>query len=394
MASETALTFSVELGFMVTVNHSHYDNQAALWSMTEVFLQNLESLAVDLPCACITNESSKPTGEDYQYNYPTPDKVPMENNEWKDHYCLSESVTVLSSGSETAKLAAENKRAVGLELFTRVLDFDKQGCPELRTTFTAISKGGKLRNKEIAEEFKPSTHSKAGLSVHIGVKDGLSLETARQAAVLGWLLEPCLFSLCNDDRGMTWLHAPIRKHSDSIASGSKNVNTQIEYTFSDEERMRIRTILAAGNMNTLLTILSGAPEDPAAQRLSLAIRERGNDHTTIEFRHFQSTMDYELAWKWIRIAASLVQVASKPASEFDQKLQLIANKYQVMKYKWRLHMLNRTFSTETTDPWLNSWKWMLPILDLQDDIPFWRDYVARLPRRNKQTWGDVTPLVG
>lgn len=136
-------------------------------------------------------------------------------------------------------------------------------------------------------------------------------------------------------------------------------------------------------MSTLSAILSGALVDPSAQRLALAIYERENDHTTIEFRHFQSTMDYELAWKWIRIVTSLVQVASKPASEFDHKLQLIATEYQRMDGRWRLYTWDKTFGQETIDPWLNSWEWMLPILDLQDDVPFWRDYVARLPGRNE-----------
>ncbi|KAI1653809.1 hypothetical protein F4813DRAFT_246540 [Daldinia decipiens] len=213
MASETALTFGVELEFMVTVNHSYYRNQAALWAMAELFLRNLKNLATSLPCACITAKLNKSKGQGYRSDYPAPHKVPIEKKEWRDHYCFSEDVTIYPNFKEEMKLEAEKKRAVGLEVSTRALDFDRQGCPELKTAFAALRNGGELTNKDIAEEFKPSTHSTAGLHVHVGVKDGLSLETARQAAVLGWLLEPCLFSLCNADRGMNWHHAPIRKQS-------------------------------------------------------------------------------------------------------------------------------------------------------------------------------------
>ncbi|KAI0846655.1 hypothetical protein F5Y00DRAFT_271783 [Daldinia vernicosa] len=214
MASETALTFGVELEFMVTVNYKHHRNQAALWAMTELFMRNLKDLEASLPCAGITAKLSKTTGQGYQSHYPASHKViPIKKKEWKDHYCFSEDVTVYPNFDEEAELAEENKRAVGLEVSTRVLDFDKQGCPELKTAFAAVRNGGELTNKEIAEEFKPSAHSTAGLHVHVGVKDGLSLETARNAAVLGWLLEPCLFSLCDANRGMNWQHAPIRKNS-------------------------------------------------------------------------------------------------------------------------------------------------------------------------------------
>ncbi|KAI0846654.1 hypothetical protein F5Y00DRAFT_264268 [Daldinia vernicosa] len=126
-------------------------------------------------------------------------------------------------------------------------------------------------------------------------------------------------------------------------SYTTNPTVSIPQTFSDGDVMRIKTILTAGNMSTLKAILSGAMTDPNAQRLALAIYERENDHTTIEFRHFQSTMDYGLAWKWIRIVTSLVQVASKPASEFGHKLQLIATEYQRMDDRWRSHTWDKTF---------------------------------------------------
>ncbi|KAI8957179.1 hypothetical protein F5Y11DRAFT_364126 [Daldinia sp. FL1419] len=427
MASEIALTFGVELESVISVSYDRYDNQGVIWTMAEIFMKNLFRLEAPLPCACILDNPSKYNGKGYRYYYDSGHvgKGPIEDKERKNYYCFSENVSVQPAHSELTNLTRGGKQAVGLEVSTRVLDFDRQGCPELKTVITAISDGGRSASEEAIEELKPLPHSTAGLHVHIGVKNGLGLETAKNTVILGWLLEPCLFSLCDENRGNMWSHSPLRKESvlsraEFNIPGSRSNNDEnmvptinlrqkvllegigraapqtnsFPKEFSGDDKNRIWTVLHAQDMSTLATMTSNINATCMNKQLALGVCEREDDHTTIEFRHFQSTMDYELAWKWIRLVASLVQVASKPASEFNEKLQSIAYQYQEMKDKWRQHLQNRTFGIPTTDPWLESWEWMLSILDLQDDVPFWRDYIARLPERNQQTWGDVIPLVG
>ncbi|KAI1134781.1 hypothetical protein F5Y05DRAFT_397346 [Hypoxylon sp. FL0543] len=138
-------------------------------------------------------------------------------------------------------------------------------------------------------------------------------------------------------------------------------------------------------MDELAELFHNAYTDSMNRRLALAIYNREDDHSTIEFRHFQSTMDYEVAWRWVRITAGIVQLASKPASEYYETLDLIADEYDAMGIKWKEYSHARAFGRETTDPWLDSWQSLLRILGLEDDSPFWSDYVARLPERNRTT---------
>ncbi|KAI1383725.1 uncharacterized protein F4822DRAFT_439996 [Hypoxylon trugodes] len=446
MASEPTLTFGVELEFLIATNSSHENNKETYETMASLFLENL---ANPLPCACIQGKWSK----------------------YKDS-------SVVGSKDSTT-LQAEGKSAVGLEVSTRVLKFDKQGCPEFRAAFTAITKGGHLKNNNVAGIFKPVPTQNAAVHVHIGVENGLDLDTAKKAVALGWLLEPCLFSLCSGDRGRL-THAPIRKYSvlankkiaieesdakkelngDGVTRGENGIDKNLDdgvpndthkdiqgdsnifekaentprreqdgedvlnqkdesnvthgyfskggksrvttqeevpqkipelgscnlpIEFSTIERKRISTILAAKDMYELEILISSTHAISTNRRLSLAIYNREDDHTTIEFRHFQSTMDNELAWRWVRITAAIVQTASKPKSEYSETLQFIAKEYDTMKLKWTEHIWDRTFRRETTDPWLNSWQWMLILLDLEDDIPFWRDHLSQLPERNRTT---------
>ncbi|KAI2464258.1 hypothetical protein F4781DRAFT_80600 [Annulohypoxylon bovei var. microspora] len=511
MASHQTLTFGVELEFIITTRKEHENNQETYEAMTELFLKNL---ANPLPCACVHGKWSKYRGTAYRY----PDGIPLDKKDWKNYYCFSGDGSVVIGTKEKAQNDTEKKIAVGLELSTRALKFDKQGCPEFDATFAAIRDGGSLTNTKISDRFEPLPTQSAGLHVHVGIESGLDLETAKKAAILGWLLEPCLFSLCNHDRGMTLTNAPIRKYSllaqtkfnitesdtledtleDDAPKGEGKVNNEnieisqekdepkdgskdevkdkpkeeskdelkdelsnehssenqdtheekrasddgeipsgedktisgsireefastcekVETTepidtgdppedevepsptssaqedetsdglpreFSAKEKTWISAIFGTSDMGELAELLSGTNVNFMNRRLALAVYNRENDHSTIEFRHFQSTMDENLAWAWVRIAAALVQTASKPVSEYKEKLQLIAHEYRSMKSKWKQHLRDRTFRRETTDPWLDSWKWMLEVLDLGDDIPFWQNYVAQLPERNRTT---------
>ncbi|KAI0829586.1 hypothetical protein F5Y06DRAFT_290790 [Hypoxylon sp. FL0890] len=155
--------------------------------------------------------------------------------------------------------------------------------------------------------------------------------------------------------------------------------------FSTLEKKWISTIFEAQSMDELADLFSSAYTRSMNRRLALAIYNREDDHSTIEFRHFQSTMDYDLAWKWVRITAGIVQLASKPASEYYEKLHIIADKYRAMRTKWKEYSRARAFGRETTDPWLDGWQSMLALLDLEDDFTFWADYVAQLPERNRTT---------
>ncbi|OTA63275.1 hypothetical protein K449DRAFT_433385 [Hypoxylon sp. EC38] len=155
--------------------------------------------------------------------------------------------------------------------------------------------------------------------------------------------------------------------------------------FSATEKKWMTAILDAKNMDELAALLSNTNMGSMNKRLALTIYVRENDHSTIEFRHFQSTMDYDLAWRWVRITAGIVQLASKPTSEYTEKLELIADEYQAMSIKWKDYLRDRTFGREATDPWLNTWQSTLIMLDLEDDFPFWYDYVAQLSERNRTT---------
>ncbi|KAI1134780.1 hypothetical protein F5Y05DRAFT_421953 [Hypoxylon sp. FL0543] len=205
MASNTALTFGVEVEFIVTINKDHESDKETYEAMADIFLRNL---ANPLPCACIQRKWSKYRGAAIRY----PDGKPLDKKDWKDHYCFFIDSSVGVNHKQRADLEAEGKVAIGLEVSTRALDFDKQGCPELKDALTAIRDGGQPANLDIANELKPSPHRTAALHVHVGLKSGLDLDTAKRAAVLAWLLEPHLFSLCDHERGMS-SHAPIRKES-------------------------------------------------------------------------------------------------------------------------------------------------------------------------------------
>ncbi|KAI1206103.1 uncharacterized protein F4807DRAFT_470505 [Annulohypoxylon truncatum] len=495
MASYPALTFGVELEFVITTRKEHMNNKETYQAIAELFLRNLTN---PLPCACIYGKWSKYRGTAHRY----PDGMLLDKADWKNYYCFSGDSSVVIGTKEKAQKDTLGKIAIGLELSTRALNFDDQGCPEFDATFAAIKDGGIPKNTNISDKFEPSPTQTAGLHVHIGVENGLDLETAKKAAILGWLLEPCLFSLCNEDRGMTLSNAPIRKYSilaqtkfdiaepdiiedapgDSEVPEEKNINVTTENNietpedqgvgvaqekddtkneqpqdiqpthekesvsnedippgedsitleptqdksapscegpvttepsdannpsedkveptipdqeedtpdglpkeFSAKEKTWISAIFGARDMGELAELLSGTNVNLMNRRLALAIYNRENDQSTVEFRHFQSTMDANLAWKWVRIAAAFVRTASKPVSEYKEKLQLIAFEYRLMKSKWKQHLRDRTFQRETADPWLDSWRWMLTILDLEDDISFWDDYVAQLPERNTTT---------
>ncbi|KAI1413870.1 hypothetical protein F5Y13DRAFT_24500 [Hypoxylon sp. FL1857] len=401
MASETALTFGVEVEFMLTINENHGSSKI-YEAVADVFRRNL---ADPLPCACINRKWSKYRGEAYRY----PDGQPLAQKDWKSYYCFSGDSSVVANPKQRAQLEAEEKIAVGLEVSTRALDFDKQGCPEFKAAVTAIRDGGSPLDVNIADELRPTPTQTAALHVHIGLRSRLDLDTAKKAAVLGWLLEPNLFSLCGPDRGMA-SHAPIRKESvlaktkfdiaesnppdddseDSVGDEKEATILEschpinIPKKFSAIEKKWISTILGARDMDELAKLLSSAHTNLNA-RLALAIYNREDDHSTIEFRHFQSTMDYDLAWSWIRITAAIVQLASKPASEYNEKLDLIAGEYRAMRTRWIEHLRDRLFGRETTDPWLKSWQPMLVMLDLEDDLPFWHNYIAQLPERNRTT---------
>ncbi|KAL7629800.1 hypothetical protein AAE478_001323 [Parahypoxylon ruwenzoriense] len=351
MDSDSTLTFGVELEFIVTTK-IHYEHPKEVYeAMAEVFLKNLAS---PLPCACIHGKYSKYKGVAYRY----PDGEALEKKQWKDYYCFfAEGSTGVNTRDRT-HLQSQGKEALGMEISTRVLDFTKIGCSEFKAVLDAVGDGGKLSKVMIAPELKPLSTSSTALHVHIGVKSGLDLVTVKRAAVLGWLLEPCLFSLCNDDRGKV-SHAPVRKDSilargivDLVESGSSF--SEIPDGFSAQEKRWLATILAARDKDDLAALLSSSNENAWNRRLALAIYNREDDHTTLEFRHFQSTMDYGLAWKWIRIAAALVQLATRPLSEYKKKLQLIADEYRDMEPKWKQHLWDRTFQKETIDPWLRS----------------------------------------
>ncbi|KAI1451772.1 hypothetical protein F4805DRAFT_72797 [Annulohypoxylon moriforme] len=495
MASFPELTFGVELEFVVTTRKEHENNKETYEAIAELFLRNL---ATPLPCACIHRKWSKYRGAAYRY----PDGMPLDKTDWKNYYCLSGDSSVVVSTREKKQKDSEGKIAVGLELSTRALKFDEHGYAEFKATFAAIKNGGSLKNTTIADKFEPSPTQTAGLHVHIGVEHGLELEIAQKTAILGWLLEPCLFSLCNHDRGMSLSNAPIRKYSllaqtkfKTMESGvpedipddnevpkehdidvtqgkvvevPKDQNVEVpeekddkkdgklpdnhgsheeidvsneenfqsnegkvtnepdqkESTstcdnldatelrnidsfsedkaeptvlnqndipdglpkeFSPQEKNWISTIFGTTHMGELAELLSGTSVNFMNRRLALAVYNREDDQSTIEFRHFQSTMDENLAWKWVHIAAAFVRVASKPVSEYREKLQLIASEYRLMKSKWKQHLRDRTFQRETTDPWLDSWKWMLVVLGLEDDLPFWQEYVAQLAERNRTT---------
>ncbi|KAI0880517.1 uncharacterized protein GGS22DRAFT_193095 [Annulohypoxylon maeteangense] len=492
MTSDPALTFGVELEFLVTTRKEHENNQETYEAIAELFLRNL---ANPLPCACVHGKWSKYRGTAYRY----PDGMPLDKTEWKNYYCISGDGSVVDGTKEKAQRDAEGEIAVGLEISTRALGFDDRGCSEFSATFAAIKDGGSLKNTKIADRFEPQPTQTAGLHVHIGVEDGLDLETAKKAAILGWLLEPCLFSLCNHDRGMTLSNAPIRKYSrlaqtkfditesegisvvdgtpdgngvskeshsgihkyqdvevskdqdlkirqgeggtkdeqpsdsqgtheeksifddenvqpsedkmilescqkesTSTCEGSGTTEDKVELTvplpvqeddtsdglpkeFSSKEKTWISAIFGTRDMGELAELLSGTNVNFMNRRLALAVYNRENDQSTIEFRHFQSTTDENLAWKWVRISAAFVRAASRPVSEYREKLHLIAVEYRLMKSKWKEHIQDRTFQRETMDPWLDSWKWMLLVLDLEDDIPFWDDYVAKLTERNRTT---------
>ncbi|KAI0110622.1 hypothetical protein F4776DRAFT_641792 [Hypoxylon sp. NC0597] len=399
MASHTALTFGVEVEFIITINKDHESDEETYEAMADIFLRNL---ANPLPCACIHRKWSKYRGTGYRY----PDGLPLDKKDWKNYYCFFGDSSVVVNTKQRAQLEAEGKVAVGLEVSTRALDFDKQGCPEFEAALAAIRDGGPPTNMRISNELRPSHTKTAALHVHIGVKGGLDLDTAKKAAVLGWLLEPSLFSLCDQDRGMA-SHAPIRKESilakTKFAVAESNsaedpveeeaVTNVVKHDgphsipdqFSPIEKKWMTTLLNARDMDELAALLSNANTSSMNKRLALTIYVRENDHSTIEFRHFQSTMDYNLAWRWVRITAGIVQLASKPTSEYTEKLQLIADEYRAMRVKWKDYLRDRTFGRAATDPWLSSWQSTLILLDLEDDFPFWYEYVAQLSERNRTT---------
>lgn len=445
MAPYPELTFGVELEFIVSTYKEHMDDKKTLEAIAELFLRNLTT---PLPCACINRKWSKYKGVANRY----PDEVPLQKIEWKSHYCFSGDSSVVPNSKELSQKDAEEKVAAGLELSTRVLTFNEQGHSEFDAAVAAIKIGGSPKDTKIADKFDPSPTRSAGLHVHIGVESGLDLETAKKAAILGWLLEPCLFSLCNHHRGISPSHGPIRKHSllaqarfdrtqpegpekileenehpdrqkteatehektdvsresaltkaeqprdtqgtheeegvpadEDKPSSEGETSDSLPNKFSAQEKTWISAIFGAKDMDELANLLSSDNVNTMNRRLALVIYNRENDESTIEFRHFQSTMDEKLAWKWVRIAAALVRTASKPASEYREKLQKIGSEYELIKPKWMQHVFDRTFQRETQDPWLDSWKWMLTVLNLEDDRDFWQDYVAQLPERNRQT---------
>ncbi|KAI1086924.1 hypothetical protein F5B19DRAFT_500672 [Rostrohypoxylon terebratum] len=444
MASYPQLTFGVELEFVVTTYKEHMDDKRTLEAIAELFLRNLTT---PLPCACINRKWSKYKGVANRY----PDDVPLKKIEWKDYYCFSADSSVVPNSKEASQKDAQGKVATGLELSTRVLTFNEQGHSEFDTAVAATKLGGNPKDARISDAFEPSPTRSAGLHVHIGVESGLDLETSKKAAILGWLLEPCLFSLCDHHRGTSPSHGPIRKHSllaqtkfdiaepegaedrlektdvpgrqntettehkktdvsqendaakaeqpqdtqgahgeesapnDGDVPSSGNTSDSLPSEFSAQEKTWISAIFGAKNMDELADLLSSDNVNTMNRRLALTVYNREDDQSTIEFRHFQSTLDEQLAWKWVRVAAALVRAASKPVSEYREKLQLIGSEYQLMKSKWKQHVIDRTFQRETQDPWLDSWRWMLTVLDLEDDLTFWHDYVAQLPERNRQT---------
>ncbi|OTA63276.1 hypothetical protein K449DRAFT_433386 [Hypoxylon sp. EC38] len=178
MASDIALTFGVEVEFIITINENYESDEEVYEAMADIFLRNLTN---PLPCACIHRKWSKYRGTAYRY----PDGLPLDKKDWKNYYCFFGDSSVVANSKQKAQLEAEGKVAVGLEVSTRALDFDKQGCPEFETALAAIRDGGLPTNVKISNELRPSHTKTAALHVHIGVKSGLDLETAKKVSVLG-----------------------------------------------------------------------------------------------------------------------------------------------------------------------------------------------------------------
>lgn len=380
-----------------------------------IFQKNLPK---PLPTAVILGKWSKFTGDAYTF----PGRYPMEQKDWKYYYCFSGDPSVLADFTRSMGIVAEGKGRIGMEMATRVLNYDKQGCAEFKAAMNAVMAGGKPWDPRIGSSLIPSCTPMGGLHVHVGDRGGLKLSTAKRVAILGWLLEPCLFSLCSHGRGRNF-HSPARKNSILAAMnfeyaeinyakeeeeltkmwsrlyirdthhGHQNDDNEnhIPMYFSRIDRKRIAVLANARSMQELETLLSYTNQRTKNRRLCLAIYNRVNDHTTIEFRHFQGTHDPELAWEWVRLVTTIVQIASTSTeSEFQKLLREISYQYRAMRRRSRDYLIRQAQKKGAKDPWLDSWTWMLPILNLNEHEPFWSRYVARLPERNEVEWGGAS----
>lgn len=271
----------------------------------------------------------------------------------------------------------------GLEINSPKLRADEGGFREVRRVLGLVR-----------ENVRVSLSTSCGLHVHVDAS-ALAFPERQHVVCLYLLVEDVLFSFCAPHRrDSTWC-MPTARHS--LLADYATINRRgLSFTrrcpplrprgqprvarAAYEQHYVIQRLWATRNMRRLL---DQAPSRPGT-RTALAIKSVGRasedeDKWRFEFRHFQGTLDPDVAKQWTRICVALV-LAAKGLGEYGTLLANMAyNKFHEIGSHHRLEDQAEARGE------------LLQILGLEDAADFWERQVLSYQTQGGWLQGELGP---
>ncbi|TFB00201.1 hypothetical protein CCMA1212_007836 [Trichoderma ghanense] len=278
--------------------------------------------------------------------------------------------------------------AHGYEITSPILSHAElsAGLPQTRQILGAIRSSG----------LTISAHTECGLHVHVGVKSGMTLNIAKKAATLVMLLElPLLKKFASPERAeRRYWFIPISTKSEFICCADRvhdevtdaiaspelrqhvpDLSKQKPAEWNNNEPNRLHLALNEIWLTDSIWRLSKGFFSYEGQKASLVLctRERNGDSasepsrgapdslegtpSTLEFRYPPMSFDIDFVKCWAEIGCKIVELATRDVAAFRQVATDL------------LKELERNDASQ--------WERLLKVLDLNHQVPFWRQQLAR-----------------
>ncbi|EHK18143.1 uncharacterized protein TRIVIDRAFT_45169 [Trichoderma virens Gv29-8] len=289
-----------------------------------------------------------------------------------------------------------NRLAHGFEITSPILDNEelKSGLPQTEKIVSAI------RNSHLSI----SAHVRCGLHIHVGVKNGMTLNVAKKAATLVMMLEQPLFttfssvsrseipawfshigkkcyfatkasreccSITRENTSRQLLeHLPILPSQLQPAEwNDSNPNKwylALNYIWLTDNMWRLSTgLLTDGGAKASLALCTRTKRGKPAYENDVSNRNGtgglNGSPSTIEFRYPPTSFDIEFIKCWAEISCKVVEIATRDTSAFSKVAADLLQELQRDEKESALPM----------------WARILNVLDLGHQIDFWKQQLER-----------------
>ncbi|KAL7935485.1 hypothetical protein V8C35DRAFT_333971 [Trichoderma chlorosporum] len=408
MDNSNTTTFGLELEFIVHLTEGDSTGPGSQAPKLLELAQCLHNKAPDLPVAaqCDHHDSETccicadaPPGFHKQKLRVFKAAQPMFHQEGDSEYLY------FHVKRETLKIPP-NVNGHGFEITSPILDDEelKAGLPQTAQIISAVLNSG----------LRISAHQACGLHIHVGVKNGMTLNIAKKAVTLAMLLEQPLFTPLSSKARFedpTWF-----KHIGKTSAFATNINRQFDSITTEGANRELLEHLPISaselksaewngdNPNKWYLILNDIwcmdnmsqlskwlrPDSPPDAKASLLLslrRKIGNSAygngasnlnrsdayeespSTIEFRYPPMSFDIEFIKNWAEISCKLMEIAKRDTHEF---CQVTGN-------------LLKELQTDGEVAGVPIWERLLTVLGLGHQIDFWKEQLKRF-EENEIIW--------